>query len=133
MRIRRRSLLAVATFPLLADEREDALRILEPLVAALSDGRSEPFLAAVDAGMPEYGVLREYLESLVRQAEVTSSVTLIEAGQDRFDVDWIMSLRARHDSARIERRRERVRVELARKKIRNIGPVAFFAPMGATL
>lgn len=131
MLLRRRGFLTLCVPPLLGDEREDALRILEPLVAALADGQWQPFLSAIDRSMPDYSTLTENIQALVAQAEIASSVTLLAAAKDQFEVDWIMSLRGRRDTARIERRRERVRVDVAKKKIRSLSPISFFAPMGA--
>jgi hypothetical protein len=86
--------------------------------------------------MPGYEALRAGVTALLREAEVQSSIELVEeAGDDgrrTVELDWLVHIVDRQDGAVAERRRERVkcRVEKSGKKwrIAALEPLEFFAP-----
>ncbi|HYZ83252.1 MAG TPA: hypothetical protein VE621_02555 [Bryobacteraceae bacterium] len=114
------------------DEREDCLRRLEPLAAALSDSQPGAFLGAFEPGMQDFNVLSGHIVALTEQAVVASSVAVLAATKEDCLVDWEMNINARvtHVSQFV-RRRDRVRVVYGSKKnkLRSIGPVEFFRPL----
>ena len=94
------------------------------------------FMNAFDPAMPGYEALRASVTALLREAEVQSSIDLVEEeGDDRsraVELDWLVHIVDRQDGAVAERRQERVkcRVEKSGKKwrIASLEPLQFFAP-----
>ena len=139
---RRALLLAPLLLPLAAgsaaDPAQEVVDLITSAAASLSAGNAAAFLAAFDRAMPGYETLRANITALERQAEVQSSIDLVEnEGDDRrrsLELDWILRIR-REQEATPGRRQQRVkcRVEKSGKKWRIIAlePLEFFAPPGA--
>jgi hypothetical protein len=137
----RRALLML-TLPLAAgfgaDPAQEVLDLITSAAASLSAGNTAAFLAAFDPAMPGYEKLRANVTALERQAEVQSSIDLVEnAGDDRrrtVELDWVLRIR-REQEATASRRQHRVkcRVEKSGRKWRIVAlePLEFFAPPGA--
>ena len=133
---RRALLLVPLAARLRADSAQQVWDLVTSMAAALSAGDASAFLRAFDAAMPGYEALRAGVTALLREAEVQSSIELVEEeGDDRsraVELDWLVHIVSRQDGAVAERRRERVkcRVEKSGKKwrIAALEPLEFFAP-----
>jgi hypothetical protein len=133
----RRALLLVPFAACLrADSAEQVWDLFASLAAALSEANASAFMNAFDPAMPGYEALRAGVTALLREAEVQSSIELVEdQGDDSsraVELDWLVHIVGRQDGAVAERRRERVkcRVEKSGKKWRvaSLDPLQFFAP-----
>ena len=119
-----------------ADSAQQVWDLFTSMASALSAGDASAFLNAFDTAMPGYEALRAGVTALLREAEVQSSIELVEeAGDDgrrTVELDWLVHIVYRQDGAVAERRRERVklRVEKSGKKwrIASLEPLQFFAP-----
>jgi len=86
--------------------------------------------------MPGYEALRAGVTALLSEAEVQSSIELVDdEGDDRnrtVELDWLVHIVDRQDGALAERRQQRVkcRVQKSGKKwrIASLEPLQFFAP-----
>jgi len=133
---RRALLLIPVAASLRADSAQQVWDLFTSMAAALSAGDASAFLSAFDAAMPGYEALRAGVTALLREAEVQSSIELVEeAGDDgsrAVELDWLVHIVDRQDGAVAERRRERVkcRVENSGRKWRvtSLEPLQFFAP-----
>jgi hypothetical protein len=133
---RRALLLVPFAARLRADSAQQVWDLFTSMASALSAGDASAFLNAFDAAMPGYEELRAGVTALLREAEVQSSIELVEEvgddGSRSVEVDWMVHIVDRQDGAVAERRRERLkcRVEKSGKKwrIASLEPLAFFAP-----
>ena len=133
---RRALLLVPLAARLRADSAQQVWDLFTSMASALSAGDASAFLNAFDTAMPGYEALRDGVTALLREAEVQSSIELVEeAGDDgrrTVELDWLVHIVDRQDGAVAERRRERVklRVEKSGKKwrIAALAPLEFFAP-----
>jgi hypothetical protein len=133
---RRALLLVPLAARLRADSAQQVWDLFTSMASALSAGDASAFLNAFDTAMPGYEALRDGVTALLREAEVQSSIELVEeAGDDgrrTVELDWLVHIVDRQDGAVAERRRERVkcRVEKSGKKWRIawLEPLEFFAP-----
>ena len=133
---RRALLLVPLAARLRADSAQQVWDLFTSMASALSAGDASAFLNAFDTAMPGYEALRAGVTALLREAEVQSSIELVEeAGDDgsrTVELDWLVHIVDRQDGAVAERRRERVklRVEKSGKKWRIawLEPLEFFAP-----
>ncbi len=106
------------------------------MASALSEANAIAFMNAFDPAMPGYEALRASVTALLREAEVQSSIELVEEqGDDRsraVELDWLVHIVDRQDGAVAERRQQRVkcRVEKSGRKwrIASLEPLQFFAP-----
>ncbi len=133
---RRALLLVPFAARLRADSAQQVWDLFTSMASALSAGNAIAFMNAFDPAMPGYEELRAAVTALVGEAEVQSSVELVEEeGDDRSRavvLDWLVHIMDRQDGAVAERRQERVkcRVEKSGKqwRIAWIEPLQFFAP-----
>jgi hypothetical protein len=133
---RRALLLVPLAARLRADSAQEVWDLLGSMASALSEANAIAFMNAIDPAMPGYEALRGGVTALLREAEVQSSIELVEEeGDDRsrtVELDWLVHIVYRQDGALAERRRERVkcRVEKSGRKwrIASLEPLQFFAP-----
>jgi murein L,D-transpeptidase YcbB/YkuD len=131
---RRALLLIPFAARLQADSAQQVWDLFTSMASALSEGDASAFLNAFDPAMPGYEALRVGVTALLREAEVQSSIELVEEEGDDGSraVDWLVHIVDRQDGAVAERRQERVkcRVEKSGKKwrIASLEPLQFFAP-----
>ena len=133
---RRALLLVPFAARLQADSAQEVWDLLASMASALSAGNAIEFMNAFDPAMPGYEALRADVTALVSEADVQSSIELVEEeGDDRsraVELDWLVRIVDRQDDAVAERRQERVkcRVEKSGKKwsIAGLEPLRFFAP-----
>jgi hypothetical protein len=133
---RRALLLVPFVARLRADSAQEVWDLVASMATALSASDARAFMAAIDPAMPGYEALRASVTALLNEAEVQSSIELVEEeGDDRsraVELDWLVHIVDRYDGAVAERRQERVkcRVEKSGKKWRvaTLEPLQFFAP-----
>ena len=112
----------------IADDRTDALDVVAPIAAALSDGNTAAALAAIPRELENYAEVRENLTALIVQAEVTSSVDVVSAEAGSAELDWYMQIRNRSTKMLIARRRGSVKIRFRKRKLLALEPASFFAP-----
>jgi hypothetical protein len=133
---RRALLLVPFAARLRADSAQEVWDLFASMASALSEANAIVFMGAFDPAMPGCEALRADVVALLREAEVQSSIGLVEEeGDDRsrvVELDWLLHIVDRQDGAVAERRQERVkcRVEKSGKKwrIASFEPLQFFAP-----
>jgi hypothetical protein len=133
---RRALLLVPLAARLRADSAQDVWDLIASMASALSAGSAIEFLSAIDPAMPGYETLRANVTALVNEADVQSSIEMVEeTGDDRsraVELDWLIRMVDRQDEAVAERRQDHVkcRVEKSGKKWRIawLEPLEFFAP-----
>jgi hypothetical protein len=117
-------------------EPSSLLELFASMAQALSAGNPTDFLAPFDRRMPDYRKLETQIFALLNQAEVTSSVELLQdQGDDqrrRVELDWILEIRSDLPAGPSERRRQLLKAVLTRQgkswKIVSLEPLSFFAP-----
>lgn len=127
--MQRRGLLlfGLAAAVLHGDDRTDALDSVAPLAAALSEGDSGMALDLLPRDAPNFSELRANLSALMAQAEVTSSVEVLQASPGAADLDWYMEIRSRETGTIVERRRGKVSIRFRRRKLLALEPASMFA------
>jgi hypothetical protein len=128
--IRRRAFLAVlAALLVRAQDRNTYLNVLGGIAAALAAAEPTEFMRYIDQSAPDRERLRTLVAALLAQAEVTSSIDIIQIENGAARVDWYLEVRARAAGAPVERRRRELTVKLnARARVVELRPVEFFAP-----
>ncbi|HET8548552.1 MAG TPA: hypothetical protein VFL57_11130 [Bryobacteraceae bacterium] len=112
-----------------AQDRSAYVDVLAGMAAALAASDASEFLRYIDDGAPDRERLKALVEALLAQAEVTSSVEVIEVAGGAARVDWYMEVRARTPGTPVERRRREVTVKInARQRVTELRPVEFFGP-----
>ena len=133
---RRALLLVPFAARLRADSAQQVWDLFTSMAAALSEGNASAFMSAFAAAMPGYEALRAGVTALLREAEVQSSIELVEEqGDDRnraVELDWLVHIVGRQDGALAERRRERVKCRVEKSgtkwRVASLEPLQFFAP-----
>jgi hypothetical protein len=129
---RRRFLLCLLALP----EASSLLDLFASMAQALSAGNPSDFLAPFERSMPGYRKLESQVFALLSQAEVASSVELVQdQGDDqrrRVELDWILEIRSHLPAGPSEHRRQLLKAALTRRgkswKIVSLEPLSFFAP-----
>jgi hypothetical protein len=133
---RRTLLLVPFAARLVADSAQEVWDLFASMASALSEANAIVFMNAFDPAMPGYEALRANVTGLLNEAQVQSSIDLVEDnGDDRsrtVELDWLLHIVDQYDNALAERRQQRVkcRVEKSGKKWRvaSLDPLQFFAP-----
>ena len=110
---------------------------LAQLATALSENDVDEALAIFDPAMKDRGEIENRLEALVKQADIACSLDVVTdaetAGVHKLDVDWFFELTSQADESRLERRRERVAIEMRLIKghwrITSLTPLKILDPM----
>jgi hypothetical protein len=110
------------------------LASLASLATALTNGDADDALDLFDSKMKSYPEVEQKLEALTAQADISCAIDVVtdeEAdGVHKLDLDWFMQLKSQIDDSQLERRRERVQVEMRQIKgvwkITSISPVTIF-------
>jgi len=121
-------LLLASVVAVVADDRTDALDAVAPLADALSNSDAQAFFRILPAEMPGRSDLRDNVAALMAQAEVSSSVEVINVEKDTADLDWYMEIRSRETRSVVERRRGVVKIRFRKRRLQFIEPASFFAP-----
>jgi hypothetical protein len=123
------------TLPVLAAE-QTPFASLANLATALSENDSDSALEAFDPQMKGFTDIERNIEAMTAQADVSCSIDVVtdmeEGGVHKLDLDWYMQLKSITDESRLERRRERVQVEMrqikGKWKITSLTPVSILDP-----
>jgi hypothetical protein len=126
----------IALFPVLAAE-QSPFASLANLATALSESDSDTALEYFDTQMKGYGDLERNIEAMTAQTDVSCAIDIVtdveENGVHKLDLDWFMQLKSVSDSGQLERRRERVMVEMrlmkGKWKIISLSPASILDPL----
>jgi membrane-bound lytic murein transglycosylase B len=110
---------------------------LAKLASALSENDSDDALEYFDSQMQSYGQIEQKIEALTAQAEISCAIDVVtdveSNGIHKLDLDWFMQLKSQIDDSQLERRRERVQVEMRQFKnvwkITSLSPIVIFYPL----
>lgn len=110
---------------------------LANLATALSENDPDGALEYFDSNMQTYGQLEQKIEAITAQADISCAIDPVSDvdsnGTHKLDLDWFMQLKSQGDDAQVERRRERVQVEMRQIKgvwkITSISPISIFDPI----
>jgi|SRR5580658_9309378 hypothetical protein len=113
------------------------LASLANLATALTNGDSDDALDLFDSNMKSYPEIEQKLEALTAQDDINCAIDVVTdvetGGIHKMDLDWFMQLKSQIDDSQLERRRERVQVEMRQIKgvwkITSISPLSIFDPI----
>jgi hypothetical protein len=132
---RRAFLFAAAGAAFAADQQQQDFDLFSKIASALADNDPAVFIEAIDRDMPHFYDFRAMLTALSGEAELVSSVEVMEDKGDEqhrdVELDWLLRIVGK-DSHSVEERHKAVKFRLERKgkkwKIVAIDPMSFFAP-----
>ena len=133
---RRTFLLAAPTAVLLADPLREIYDLFGSMANSLAEGNAVEFLQAFDPKMSGYQELAANVQALVQQAEVHSTIEIIEdtgdARERAVQLDWLLQLVEKQSSANAVRREQTVKCRLVKPKrawrVVSFEPIGFLAP-----
>jgi hypothetical protein len=107
------------------------------LATALSESDADGALDIFDSKMKSYPEIEQKIEALTAQADINCAIDVVtdeeSDGLHKLDLDWFMQLKSQIDDSQLERRRERVQVEMRQMKgvwkIISISPISIFDPL----
>lgn len=107
------------------------------LATAFSENDPDGALRYFDSQMKDYGTIEADIEALSAQTDVSCAIDIVtdeeSNGIHKLDLDWYMELKSQGDDPQLERRRQRVQVEMrqskGRWKITAISPLSIFDPI----
>ena len=110
---------------------------LAKLASSLSENDADGALEIFDAQMKDYGEIEQNIDSITSQADISCDIEILTeteaAGVHKLDVDWFLQLKSQTDDALLERRRERVQLEMrqikGRWKIVSMSPLTILDPL----
>ena len=104
---------------------------LAKLATALSESDADSALEYFDSHMKDYGAVEEKLEALTAQADISCAIDVVtdeeSEGVHKLDLDWFMQLKSQIDDSQLERRRERVQVEM--RQFKGVWKIVSLSPM----
>jgi hypothetical protein len=129
-------LLLFSCFVAMAAE-QTPLTVIANLATAFSEGDPDGVLRYFDSQMKDYGSIEANVEALAAQADVSCAIDIVKDdesnGIHKLDLDWFMELKSQGDNPQLERRRERVQVEMreikGKWKIIALSPLSIFEPI----
>ena len=135
MRITALSALLCCIALLAADQTP--LASLANLATALSENDPDGALGYFDSQMKEYPTIDANIEALTAQADISCAIDIVtdeeSNGVHKLDLDWYMQLKSQGDDTQLERRRERVQVQMrqtkGRWKITSLSPLSILEPI----
>ena|ERR1700733_733069 len=135
--LRRYVPLAVFAAGVLLAAEQTPVASVAKLASALSENDADDALEYFDSHMQSYGQIEQKLEALTAQAEISCAIDVVtdeeSNGIHKLDVDWFMQLKSQIDDSQLERRRERVQVEMRQIKnvwkITSLSPITIFDPL----
>ena len=113
------------------------LAAIADLATALSESDPDGVLRFFDSQMKDYGTIEADIEALTAQADVSCAIDIVKDdesnGVHKLDLDWFMELKSQGGSPQVERRRERVQVEMreikGKWKITALSPLSILGPI----
>jgi hypothetical protein len=120
-----------------ADDEETPFGRLAKLAAYLSQNSVPEALACFDPGMKDYALIEANIGAIGAQTDVLCAIDVLEEkgeGDERkLDTDWFVELRSQADGGPVERRRDRVHIEMKKIprtwKIISMAPVSILDPI----
>jgi len=101
------------------------------IATALSANDTDGALEFFDTQMKSYPELEQKLGALTEQADISCAIDVVSdmeaAGIHKLDLDWYMQLQPQANGNELERRRERVQVEM--RQIKGVWKITSIAPM----
>jgi hypothetical protein len=114
-----------------AAAEQTPLAAMADLATALSESDPDGVLRYFDSQMKDYGAIEANVEALAAQADVSCAIDIVKDdesnGVHKLDLDWFMELKSQGDNAQLERRRERVQVEM--QQIKGKWKITVFSPL----
>jgi hypothetical protein len=138
MRITGLSFGLLLLFSLMAMAAEQTpLAAIADLATALSENDPDGVLRTFDSQMKEYGAIEANIEALTAQTDVSCAIDIVKDdesnGVHKLDLDWFMELKSQGNNPQLERRRERVQIEMreikGKWKIIALSPLSIFDPI----
>jgi hypothetical protein len=131
------SLAACFLVSVLSAAGETPFSTIAKLAATLSENDADGALEIFDVQMKGYGEVEQNVDSITSQADISCDIEVLadmEAdGVHKLDVDWFLQLKSQTDDSLLERRRERVALEMrqikGRWKIVSMSPLTILDPM----
>jgi len=113
------------------------LASLANLATALTNSDSDDALDLFDSNMKSFPEIERKIEALTAQDDINCAIDIVTdeetGGIHKLDLDWFMQLKSQIDDSQLERRRERVQVEMRQIrgvwKITALSPVSIFDPI----
>jgi hypothetical protein len=129
-------LLLVSCLMAMAAE-QTPLAAIADLATALSESDPDGVLRYFDSQMKDYGTIEADIEALTAQADVSCAIDIVKDdesnGVHKLDLDWFMELKSQGASPQVERRRERVQIEMreikGKWKITALSPLSILGPI----
>jgi len=120
-----------------AAEEETPFDRLAMLATYLSQNSAPEALACFDPTMKDYAIVQADIEAIGAQTDVLCAIDVVEekgeGNERKLDTDWFVELRSQADGGPVERRRERVQIEMKRFpkawRIVAMSPVSILAPI----
>lgn len=118
-------------------EEETPFARLSKLAAYLSQNSVPEALSCFDAKMKDYAIIEGDIGALGAQTDVLCAIDVVEEkgeGDERkLDTDWYLQLRSQADGGPVERRRERVQIDMKKFskkwKIVAMSPISILDPI----
>ena len=106
------------------------------MAGSLADAEAIEFFNSISRSLPDREVLMRDVRALEEEFEISSSVEVISLsetdGVAALDLDWYLTLKPRAGTGDLQRRRERLKVEMRREgrtwRVTALQPLSFFAP-----
>ncbi len=125
-------LLLVPAGMVLAAVAPTPLAILAELASDLSQGDPVAAIGMFDSGMAGFGRIEANIRALAAQTDVSCAIEIVSdeetGGVHKLDLDWLMTLKSQGDEVSVERRRERVQIEM--KQVKGKWKITAFSPAG---
>jgi hypothetical protein len=129
--------LALVSIAALLAAEQTPLASIAKIATALSEGDSDGALEYFDSQMKGFPDLEQKIQALAEQADVSCAIDIVtdteSDGVHKLDLDWYMELKAQNGNGPLERRRERVQVEMHLIKnawrITSMAPTPIFDPI----
>lgn len=110
---------------------------ISAIATALGENDPDSALEYFDSKMASYADIEQKIEALTAQDDISCAIDVVTDtpvnGAHKLDLDWFMQLKSQGDSEQIERRRQRVEVEMRQIKgvwkITAISPIGIFDPI----
>ncbi len=129
--VRSAAVAAALAARLSAAEEETPFTRLAKLATYLSQNSVPEALACFDPQMKDYGSIEADIDALGAQTDVLCAIDVIEekgeGNERKLDTDWFVELRSQADGGPVERRRERVQIEM--KKFPKAWKIVAMAPI----
>lgn len=140
--VRGAALAAALRAAAIAAEEETPFTRLAKLATYLSENSAPEALACFDPGMKDYALIEADIGAICAQTDVLCAIDIVqeavvdEKGEGearKLDTDWFVELRSQADGGPVERRRERVQIEMKKFprvwKIVALSPVSILDPI----